>query len=48
MNMAKIFKKIHKICYQWLCICRKNIIKRKLSMPYYIGVANLSCTWWST
>ena len=27
--MAKNVKEIHKRCYQWLCICRKNIIKFK-------------------
>ena len=30
MNMAKIFKKIYKRCYQWLYICRKNIINFKI------------------
>ena len=46
MNMAKNFQKIHKRCYQWLCRCRKNIIK--FSMACNIRVAILSLTWCST
>ena len=28
--MAKNFRIIYTRCYQWLCICRKNIIKFKI------------------
>ena len=28
--MAKNFKNIYKRFYQWICICRKNIIKLKI------------------
>ena len=30
MNVAKHFKTIYKRCYQWLFICRKNIMKFKI------------------
>jgi len=43
MKMTKNYKKIYKRYYQWLCICRKNIINFKLSMAYNIGVANFAC-----
>ena len=31
--------------YQWLCTCRKKIIKLKLSMACNIGVADFVHTW---
>jgi len=44
MKMTKNYKKIYKIYYQWLFICRKNIIIFKLSMAYNIGIANFART----
>jgi len=44
MKITKNYKKIYKRYYQWLCICRKNIIIFKLSMAYNIGVVNFAHT----
>jgi len=42
--MTKNYKRIYKRYYQWLCICRKNIIIFELSIAYNIEVANFACT----
>ena len=48
-KMTENLKTIYKRYYQWLCICRKYImIVIKFSMPFNIGIANLSHTWCST
>jgi len=44
MKMTKNSKKVYKRYYQWLSICRKNIIILKLSMAYNIGIVNFAHT----